>query len=147
MKIAFLLALGLLAGLASSVLGIGGGVVLVPGFMLLAGIKELNDATATSLAYIFPVALAGALFRWHGGSEIRWLVVLMTVPAGILGTHLGGLIVRENILNPAQLKIIFAVLMVLVAVKLTADGTAELRAPTAGAETVHVTDDAHDTAP
>lgn len=52
-------AIGAAGGLASGLLGVGGGIVMVPLLVAAAGLGQ-REAHATSLAAIVPVALAGA---------------------------------------------------------------------------------------
>ncbi|MHC4480646.1 MAG: TSUP family transporter [Planctomycetota bacterium] len=75
-------------------------------------------ATVTSLAYIAPVALAGALLGWRSGHGLRLGLVALAVPAGLAGAFAGNWI-KGHISN-AQLKVIFGVLMVVVGVRLIA---------------------------
>ena len=65
MQYAIYMVVGLVAGFSSSLLGIGGGVVLVPMLLLIFRLPA-HVATATSLAYIAPVALYGALIHVVG---------------------------------------------------------------------------------
>ena len=116
--------LGLVAGFASALLGIGGGVLLVPALVLLFALPA-RAAAATSLAYIAPVALAGALLQWRRGDDIRWALVALAVPAGLVGAHLGT-VAKMHVSN-TQLKIIFGLLMVIVGVKLGLTGWSEMR--------------------
>lgn len=58
-EIAGALAIGFAAGVASGMLGIGGGLLFVPGLALLLGESQLR-AEATSLLAIIPVAIVGA---------------------------------------------------------------------------------------
>jgi uncharacterized protein len=51
--------IGVLAGVASGMLGIGGGALFVPALVILLGLKQV-DAEATSLLAIVPVAAVGA---------------------------------------------------------------------------------------
>jgi uncharacterized protein len=51
--------IGLVAGLASGLLGVGGGIVLVPLLVVLLGLAQ-HRANATSLAAIIPIAAVGA---------------------------------------------------------------------------------------
>ena len=58
--------IGLLAGLFSALFGVGGGIVVVPLLILLAGYGE-RPAMATSLAAIGLIALVGAVtYALHG---------------------------------------------------------------------------------
>lgn len=61
-----LLAIGLLAGLFSALFGVGGGIVVVPLLILLAGFTE-RPAMGTSLAAILLIALVGSVtYALHG---------------------------------------------------------------------------------
>jgi len=108
-------AVGVAAGFSSALLGIGGGVIIVPVLVMLFAISA-KAATATSLAYIAPVAIYSALTHWFKGHEIQWRLVLLAVPGGLIGAQLG-LIAKQHITD-AQLKVIFGILMVLVGFKL-----------------------------
>jgi len=55
-----LLAIGLLAGLFSALFGVGGGIVVVPLLILVAGYTE-RPAMGTSLAAILLIALVGSI--------------------------------------------------------------------------------------
>jgi uncharacterized membrane protein YfcA len=116
--------LGLIAGFASALLGIGGGVLLVPALVLLFALPA-KAASATSLAYIGPVALAGAVLQWRRGEDIRWMLVLLAVPAGLVGAQLGT--VAKAYVSNTHLKIAFGLLMVVVGVKLGLAGWSEMR--------------------
>jgi hypothetical protein len=114
-------AVGLAAGVVSSLLGIGGGVVLVP-ILILVFAFPAHEATVTSLAYIAPVALAGALLGWHRGHQVHWGLVAVAVPTGLVGAYLGAW--ASHRLSTSQLKIVFGILMVVIGLRLA---TATLR--------------------
>jgi uncharacterized membrane protein YfcA len=100
------LAIGLAAGVLAGLLGVGGGVLFVPGLVLVAGLSQV-DAEATSLAAIVPVALVGA-WRQHtyGNVAVREGVALGLLAAG--GAVLGA--VLANALPERALEIGFAAL-------------------------------------
>lgn len=68
-EIAGAIAIGLCAGVSSGLLGIGGGVLFVPGLVFFLSQGQL-EAEATSLLAIIPVAAVGAL-RQHGYGNLR----------------------------------------------------------------------------
>ena len=79
------MAVGVAAGVTSGMLGIGGGVLFVPGLVFFLGLSQLS-AEATSLLAIVPVALVGA-WRQHGYGNVRvrdGLLVAALSPAGVL---------------------------------------------------------------
>ncbi len=57
-EIVFTLAIGLVAGLVSGSLGVGGGAIMVPAMVLLLGVQE-SVAQGTSLLVILPTAISG----------------------------------------------------------------------------------------
>lgn len=82
-------AVGTLAGLT----GIGGGVFLVP---LLVGVLAVSqyEAHGTSLAVIFPMALAGAVIYGVNG-YIQWNVFLPLAAGGIAGALTGAKLMKR----------------------------------------------------
>ena len=65
-----LVLIGLVAGFFSALFGVGGGIIVVPLLILLAGFPE-RPAMATSLAAIGAIALVGAAtYAWH--DEVRF---------------------------------------------------------------------------
>ena len=106
--------IGLTAGFLSALLGVGGGVVIVPMLLLLLGV-EMKVAIGTSLACIVPIALSGAFLK-HSGGHVEWKIVLLAVPFGILGVYLGDKV--SAVASGPLLKRLFGVLLLLVAVKM-----------------------------
>ena len=85
-----LVLIGLLAGLFSSLFGVGGGIVIVPLLMLVAAFGA-KEATATSLGAIVITALAGVtLYALRGKVEVSY-ALLIGIPAmagALAGTSL-----------------------------------------------------------
>jgi uncharacterized protein len=79
------LAVGFAAGVTSGLLGVGGGVLFVPGLVFFLGLSQLH-AEATSLIAVVPVAAVGA-WRQHryGNMRLRDGVVIGVLsPLGVL---------------------------------------------------------------
>ncbi len=99
MLVAFLLALGGVAGFLAGLLGIGGGVVLVPG--LYFGLKYMgfesdalmHVAVGTSLAVIIPTGLSSAHAHWKRGA-VRFDLVKQIGPGILLGVLVGTVIAK-----------------------------------------------------
>lgn len=114
MAYGWLILVGVLAGFLSKLLGIGGGVLFVPLVVLFCGF-EMKVAIGTSLAYIVPIALLGALLETHRG-HVEWKVLALVVPCGVVGVCIGAW--ACDMLTGEQLKRIFGVLMVVVGLRL-----------------------------
>lgn len=80
-------AVGLVAGLLSGLLGIGGGIVMVPGFTQFAGMS-VKQAVATSLACVGLFAVPGTITHALLG-DIDWRFALLLTVGVIPGARLG----------------------------------------------------------
>jgi uncharacterized membrane protein YfcA len=81
------LLIGLGAGFLSGLLGVGGGIVLVPGFVFLLKLP-LKKAFGTSLAVIAVLAIPGTIIHAYLG-HISWSLVLYLTIGVIPGAYLG----------------------------------------------------------
>ncbi|WAC66817.1 sulfite exporter TauE/SafE family protein [Agrococcus sp. SL85] len=112
-----LVALGFVTGVLSGILGVGGGIVVVPMLILLFGQSDLV-AKGTSLAMMIPTALSGTI-----GNLRRKNVDL--VGAGLVGvsacvtTALGAALAAA--LDPQTASIVFAAFLVVLIVRLVVE--------------------------
>jgi uncharacterized membrane protein YfcA len=105
---------GVLAGVVAGMLGVGGGVLFVPGLVVFLGLTQV-DAEATSLLAIIPVALAGAASqRRYGNFRGRDAVVLgvLAIPGAVAGVAI------VNAIPERVVEVLFALLMLYVAAQL-----------------------------
>jgi uncharacterized membrane protein YfcA len=109
-----LILVGLLAGVIAGLLGVGGGVVFVPGLVLVLGLSQ-HVAEGTSLLAILPVVLLGAVSQRRYGN-VRQRDALL-VGALSLGGAAGG-VALANALSGKVLQIAFAALMLVIAAQL-----------------------------
>jgi hypothetical protein len=112
-----LVAMGLFTGMASGLLGIGGGVFMVP-FLVLVASLEQHEAQATSLLVIVPTAIVGSLtLRRKGVGDLkRALGIGLLGAAGGAAGALLALALDEDVLQVA-----FAALLVFSGVRLLRD--------------------------
>jgi uncharacterized protein len=113
--IGIFLAVGLAAGVLSGLFGIGGGLLIVPALVLVAGFPT-KLALGTSLgALLLPVGLLGAYtYYQHGEVNVRASLV---IALGLLIGAWGGATVAQTIPSPT-LQRLFAVFIVIMAVQL-----------------------------
>ena len=108
---------GFFAGIASGLLGVGGGIINVP-FLTYLGLP-IHYAVATSSFAIVFTATAGALKHYAMGNvELHWLVLL--VPGLIIGAQLGAKMAKRT--RASSLKKAFAVVMALLALRMVIKG-------------------------
>ena len=107
-----LLAIGLAGGVLSGLLGVGGGIVMVPLLVIWAGYAQ-RDAHAMSLGAIVPISVAGVLTYGLAG-EVRLPEALALAVGAVAGARVGaGLLSR---LGDRPLKLAFGSFLVAVAI-------------------------------
>ena len=101
------LVLGAVAGVLSGVMGVGGGVILVPAMVLLFGFTQ-HAAEGTSLLVIIPTAVVGSLrHAQHGYTD--WRLALILGVGGIVGAWAGADVALR--LDGAVLQRLFAIFL------------------------------------
>lgn len=126
--IAKIVVVGLAAGFLSGLFGVGGGVLMVPGLVLVLGMGQ-RLAHGTSLAAIVPIALAGVLGYALAG-EVDWVASLfLVVGAAGVGAFVGTYLL--HLLPTRLLALVFAAVLVATAVRMligeaTAPGRGDL---------------------
>jgi hypothetical protein len=110
-----LLVTGLVVGMVSGVLGIGGAVMLVPALVLVFGFSQAR-AQGTSLgALVPPIGIFAALQYWRSG--LLDLRAAALIAAGFVFGALGGAAIVPHV-PQAWLRRAFATLLVYVAAQL-----------------------------
>jgi len=109
-----LLAVGTGVGAFSGIFGVGGGILLVPYLALKQGLTQ-KVAQATSLVLVAMAASAGVLIYGLDDS-VAWSFAPWLIAGGLGGAWLGSAVVHRT--PDAKLRIAFAVLMVVVSVRL-----------------------------
>ena len=119
-----LVATGLAAGALAGLLGVGGGIVLVPAMVVLFGIPAAV-AKGTSLAVIIPTAMMGTLRnRQRANADLR--VAAAVGIAGVASGFPAGLIATR--LDETLSNVLFAILLVIATAYLLYDLANERRA-------------------
>ncbi len=112
-----LVAVGIAAGMASGLVGVGGGVLMVPGLVIFLDESQLH-AEATSLVAIVLVAGVGA-WRQRGYGNVRLRDGLVVGALSPLGAAAGA--VLANAVSERALEIAFAVVQLYFAWRLVGD--------------------------
>jgi uncharacterized membrane protein YfcA len=107
-----LVLIGLVAGFFSALLGVGGGIVIVPLLLLLCG-WQARAATATSLAAIGITAVSGVIaYAFHGDVDVAY-AALVGVPAAV---SVAGATALQQRLRTRTIELLFATFLLGVAV-------------------------------
>lgn len=111
-----LVVIGILAGIFSGFMGIGGGVIMIPLMMLLLGYDQ-HQAQGMSLAVLaVPVTFIAAYTYHKSGHPIEWRYAVVIAACFVVGGFLGSKFAVK--IDQLLLKRIFAVVLILVAIRL-----------------------------
>jgi len=84
------IALGLIAGIAGGIFGIGGGIILIPAMVYFFGLTQ-HQAQGTTLAILVPpIGLLAALRYYYSGNVklgMAGWICLGFIVGGFLGAH------------------------------------------------------------
>jgi hypothetical protein len=110
-----LILIGLTAGGLGGILGIGGGMVLIPGLVLLAGLDQ-HTAIGTSLAVMLPPIGLFAAYNYYKAGSVNLTYAAILAAAFMVGSFFSS---KVALLLPELLvRRIFAVLLAVVAVRM-----------------------------
>ena len=101
-----ILLLGLVVGVLVGLLGIGGGVVLVPAMVYLLGMDQ-HLAQGTSLFILLPPIGLGALREYWKKGQVDLRAGILCAPGIVLGSYAGSLIALPI---PSRVKLFFVLL-------------------------------------
>ena len=110
-----LILIGLAAGLLGGLLGLGGGIILIPAMVYLLGFSQ-HQAIGTSLAVMLPPIGMFAAYNYYKAGQVNLKYALIIAVAFMAGSYLSSkfaLTIPEN-----TLKKIFSVLLLIVAIKM-----------------------------
>jgi uncharacterized protein len=112
-----LLAIGLIGGTLSGLLGVGGGVIMVPLLVIWARYSQ-RDAHALSLGAIIPISLVSVATYGVAG-KVRLLDAASLAVGAVFGARLGAGLLAQ--LDERVLKLAFGLFLIAVAVLLVVE--------------------------
>jgi len=113
--IIILLIIGVVAGMLGGLVGIGGGIIIVPALIYFLGRTQM-EAQGISLALImFPVGILGVM-QYYKQGHVDFSIVLVLAIGFIVGSFLGSKIAMD--LPQDNIRKLFACLLIIVAVKM-----------------------------
>lgn len=112
-----LLAIGLVAGTLGSMVGLGGGIIMLPAIQLCVGFDLIISIGTTLFAVIF-TSLSAAIGHYKAG-HVRLISALTTGFGGICGVLMGSYIFKQYLSNSIIiLKVILGIFFILMAYRL-----------------------------
>jgi uncharacterized membrane protein YfcA len=113
--IILLIIVGVAAGILSGMVGVGGGIIIVPCLVFFLGYSQ-KTAQGNSLALLLlPLGILGVL-NYHKQGHIDFKVVIAMAVGFILGNYYGSKWALT--INEDKLKKVFAIILLLAAIKM-----------------------------
>lgn len=113
--ILIIIVVGIAAGILGGLVGVGGGLIIVPSLVYFIGFSQ-KTAQGTSLGLIMlPVGILGVL-QYYKQGHVDFRVVGMLAVGFLLGSFFGSKVALS--LSQETVKKIFACLMILIAIKM-----------------------------
>lgn len=114
-----LISIGILAGILSGFVGVGGGVIIVPALIYVLGMSQF-DAQGTSLfVLLLPVGIL-AVNNYYKTDQINWKFGIVISLAFVVGGYFGSKLALK--MSPAIVRIIFGAVMAIVSIKMITSG-------------------------
>lgn len=107
-----MLLIGLVAGVAGGMFGIGGGAIMVPAMVLILGLDQ-KLATGTSIAaQILPIGILGAAVYYRSGNlNIKYALL---IAAGlVVGNLFGALFANQPFITSETMKKLYGIFLLL----------------------------------
>lgn len=113
--ILIIILVGIAAGILSGLVGVGGGIIIVPALVYFIGFSQ-KTAQGTSLAMIMlPVGIFGVL-QYYKQGHVDFKIVGILAIGFLAGSFFGSKIALS--ISQETLKKVFAVLMIIIAIKM-----------------------------
>ena len=122
-------AVGAVAGFLAGLFGVGGGLLIVPGLVLVAGMDQ-RLAHGTSLAAVLPISVA-SLLTYAAHDNVDWAAALWLSVGAVAGAVIGTRLL--HVLPHRVLALLFAVVVLASAVRLFLATDATGRSPLSAA--------------
>lgn len=105
-----LLVVGLVAGIAGGMFGIGGGAIMVPAMVLLMGMEQ-KFATGTSVAaQILPIGiLAAVVYQRSGNVNFKYAIIIAI--GLVIGNLFGALFANQPFISGDMMKKLYGVFL------------------------------------
>ncbi|MEA5506823.1 TSUP family transporter [Halotia wernerae UHCC 0503] len=111
-----MLLIGLVAGIAGGMFGIGGGAIMVPAMVLIVGLDQ-KFATGTSIAaQILPIGILGAAVYYRSGNiNIKYAVIIAV--GLVIGNFFGALFANQPFISSEMMKKLYGIFLLLIGLR------------------------------
>jgi uncharacterized membrane protein YfcA len=110
-----LIVIGIMAGILSGFIGVGGGLIIVPALIYFLGLTQFQ-AQGTSLALMLPPIGILAFMNYYKSGNVNLTYAVIIAITFILGGYIGSKLALR--MSPVKVKFIFSILMLYAAIRM-----------------------------
>jgi uncharacterized membrane protein YfcA len=110
-----LLAVGLAAGFLSGMVGIGGGIIIVPVFVYFLGFTQHQAQGTTLFMFLLPIGILGVM-NYHKQGYVDYKTALIICSTFVFGSYFGSKLSIS--LDQKTVKQIFGAIIILLGAKM-----------------------------
>ena len=110
-----LLAIGLTAGVLSGMVGIGGGIIIVPALVYFFGFSQQSAQGTVLFMFLFPIGILG-VYNYYQAGYIDWKTAAFMGITFLAGSFLGSKIAIN--IDQTMMKKIFGGIIFLISLKM-----------------------------
>lgn len=110
-----LLAIGLFAGFLSGLIGIGGGIVIVPVLVYFFAMNQKTAQGTTLFMFLLPIGILG-VYNYHKAGHVDFKTAAIMATTFVIGSYLGSKTAIS--IDTRVVKQIFAVSIILIGIKM-----------------------------
>jgi uncharacterized protein len=113
--ILILVVVGIAAGMLSGMVGIGGGIVIVPALVYILAFSQKTAQGTTLALLLFPIGILG-VYNYYKQGHVEFKYVAVIAVGFVIGSFFGSKIALG--MSEEKVKRFFAIVMMLVALKM-----------------------------
>lgn len=113
--ILLLIVIGLVAGTLGGMIGLGGGIILIPALILIMKLDQ-QTAQGTSIAIMLPPIGLFAVYNYYKAGYVNMNYAMVIAAAFMIGGYFGSSLALK--LSPDVMRKVFSVLLIVIAIKM-----------------------------
>ena len=119
--ILLLIIIGLVAGTLGGMVGLGGGIILIPALILIMKLDQ-QTAQGTSIAVMLPPIGLFAVYNYYKAGYVNMKYAFVIAMAFMVGGYFGSSLALK--LSPDVMRKVFSVVLLVIAIKMFFSGKA-----------------------
>jgi len=119
----YLCLIGLFAGILSGFIGIGGGILIVPGLVFLLGLSQHQAQGVSLLLMLPPIGILAVMNYYKGLNMDRTFLMYAGIMAilFVIGGYFGSKLSLK--MSPERVKFFFGIVMLIISIKMIISGS------------------------